>query len=65
MRTRSLKRGKEPGYSRQEKWPREYAADIAKLKTRDERIKAFGFVPEKFKGMVRVHLNAIKRNIRK
>lgn len=39
-----------------EKWPREYAGEIIKLKTKQQRIEAIKKVPENYKELVIKHV---------
>lgn len=46
------------------KWPRQYAAEIMAMKTRDERRAALDKVPEHFRALVKKHVECqfTKRN---
>lgn len=39
-----------------EKWPRQYAAHVLRGRTRDERQKRLGRVPEHLQGLARAHV---------
>ena len=38
------------------KSPRDYASDIMKLKTREERVKALHDVPDEYRALVKTHV---------
>lgn len=40
-------------------WPRQYAAQIVKLETKDERRAALAQVPEHLRALVRTHVEII------
>ncbi len=43
----------------QKKWPRHYAAEIAVLPTKEDRLAAFKQVPTVYKSLVKEHLKTI------
>ena len=61
MRTRSVKKA---AYLRSEKWPREYAFDILKLRTKEERKECLENVPDKFKKLTMLHVKLLWSQVR-